>query len=81
MRARIMQSIMEEPKNANQLSKEVGVNYRTVEHHLKVLMENSLITSQGDGYGMVYFLSPAASRNIEIIEKVFKETFRKSDGK
>lgn len=65
MRANIIKSLMENPKNANKLCKDLGVNYRTVEHHLKILESNDLLVSQGNGYGRTYFLSSLLSKNID----------------
>lgn len=57
MRLRIMKSILDSPKNANQLSSDTKVNYRTIEHHIKILLSNNLVSVQGEGYGKVYFPS------------------------
>ncbi len=74
MRLRIMKSIMENPKNANQLSSEVGVNYRTIEHHLKVLVENHLVMIMGNGYGKTYFLGEIAQNNSNILEEIMNQS-------
>jgi len=70
---RIIKSIIEGPKNANQLSKDMDVNYRTVEHHMKVLEANGLVTTQGDGYGKVYFPSPVILRNLDNLVKLLED--------
>jgi|GEM_PF-655020 len=72
MRIRIIQSLLEDPKNANMLSSSLGVNYRTIEHHMKVLLSNNLVIVQGNGYGKVYFPSPVLINNIEILQEIFK---------
>lgn len=56
-RARLIVAIREEPMNANQLCDALGVDYRTVRHHLDILEKNGLVTSMGPRYGKVYFLS------------------------
>ena len=56
-RARLIVAIREEPMNANQLCEVLGVDYRTVRHHLDILEKNGLVTSMGPRYGKVYFLS------------------------
>ncbi len=73
MRYRIMKSIMENPKNANQLSVEAGVNYRTIEHHLKILTENGLLTVMGDGYGKVYFPSHIMESNLDLFVDISRK--------
>ena len=56
-RGRIIQALREEPLNANQLGNLLEVDYRTVRHHLDVLVKNGLVTSMGERYGKMYFLS------------------------
>ncbi len=46
------------PLNLNQLAERLGVDYRTVMHHAEVLKSNSLVVTQGEKYGAMYFLSP-----------------------
>jgi len=68
-RAKIIQTLNETPQNANQLANLLGMDYRTIRHHLQVLEKNKIITSAGDGYGTTYFLSPA----MEILKKIWKK--------
>lgn len=70
-RALIIHAIREEPKNANQLSSILEVDYRTVRHHLEVLEKNKLITSMGDRYGKMYFLSNELEENFVIFEDIW----------
>jgi DNA-binding transcriptional ArsR family regulator len=44
--------------NANQLGEAIGVDYRTIRHHLEILVKNGMITSMGPRYGTMYFISP-----------------------
>jgi DNA-binding transcriptional ArsR family regulator len=64
-RARIIQRLRKRPMNLNQLAEALGVDYRTVMHHVGVLKSNSLLVSQGERYGMMYFLSPWLERGID----------------
>jgi len=76
-RAKIIQTLNETPQNANQLATRLGMDYRTIRHHLKVLEKNRIITSAGEGYGTTYFLSPAMEENYpqfkEIVERIWKK--------
>lgn len=85
-RARIILSIRDAPKNANQLSEELGMEYKTVRHHLDVLQKNSLISSIGEGYGTTYFLSSELEANYAAFEEIWerigkKENTVRGDGK
>ncbi|MGZ7116913.1 MAG: ArsR/SmtB family transcription factor, partial [Methanobacterium sp.] len=42
-RARIIKKLKDRPYNANQLSKELNLDYKTIRHHLRVLEENKVI--------------------------------------
>jgi DNA-binding transcriptional ArsR family regulator len=76
-RAKIIDTLKEKPQNANQLANELGMDYRTIRHHLKVLEKNKLITSAGEGYGTTYFLSPALEENYELFEEIMKRMWKK----
>jgi len=76
-RAQIIQVLRETPRNANQLANLLGVDYRTIRHHLKVLEKNRIITSAGEGYGTTYFLSPAMEENYALFEEMLKKIWKK----
>lgn len=58
-RARILRSLKERPYNANDLASGLGLDYKTVRHHLDILRENDCVMTLGDqGYGLLYALSP-----------------------
>jgi predicted transcriptional regulator len=55
-RARIVKLLKEEPLNPNQISEKLGLVYKTVQHHIKLLEDNGVIVSSSKGsYGAVYF--------------------------
>ncbi|MBN1785360.1 MAG: winged helix-turn-helix transcriptional regulator [Candidatus Methanofastidiosa archaeon] len=54
-RALIVLSLMKEPQNAHQLSQSIGIDYKTVRHHLMVLEKNNMVECIGSGYGNCYF--------------------------
>lgn len=76
-RARIIISIKERPLNANQLANELGIDYKTVRHHLNVLKKNRLIMEVGEGYGSMYFLSPELEQNYEEFVRIWERIGRK----
>ena len=73
-RARLIDALNTSPQNANQLSQELHLDYSTIRHHLEALEKNGLVTSLGDGYGIMYFLSENLLDNygffMEIWEKI-----------
>ncbi|MBC7081379.1 MAG: winged helix-turn-helix transcriptional regulator [Thermoplasmatales archaeon] len=79
-RGRIIELLIEKPMNANEIAKIAGMDYKTVRHHLKVLEKNSLVTSMGEGYAKMYFISDLLEQNIksfyEIWEKIGKNKIK-----
>jgi len=45
------------PSNTHQLSKELGLDYKLVQYHMKNLEQNNLVTKVGSNYGATYFPS------------------------
>ena len=76
-RARIIQILKETPQNANQLATSLGMDYRTIRHHIEVLEKNRIITSAGEGYGVTYFLSPLMEENYALFEEIVKKIWKK----
>ena len=76
-RAKIIQTLKETPQNANQLANLLGMDYRTIRHHLEVLEKNRIITSAGEGYGITYFLSPAMEENYRLFEEILNKIWKK----
>jgi DNA-binding transcriptional ArsR family regulator len=80
-RAKIIEALNQRPYNANQLSELLHLDYKTISHHLKVLMKNHLITEQGNGYGNVYFLDGELERNYEDFVKIWDFVGKENDRK
>ncbi len=77
-RAIIVKSLKSKPMNLNQLSKELKLDYKTIQHHILILSDNNILTAINKGkYGAVYFLSDDMKRMWddfgEIWEKVGKK--------
>ena len=52
-----MKILKERPSNTNQLATELGLDYKAIQHHIKVLEKNNLISREGEKYGITYFVS------------------------
>jgi DNA-binding transcriptional ArsR family regulator len=76
-RAKIIQALKDTPQNANQLANLLGMDYRTIRHHLEVLEKNKIITSVGEGYGIAYFLSPTMEQNYALFEEILNKIWKK----
>lgn len=77
-RIRLISIIRNKPLNANQLAKEMNLDYKAIQHHIKVLEKNNLITRVGDKYGATFFISTFLEVNLpvfdEIVNKLEKST-------
>ena len=80
-RAKIIETLRENPQNANQLANTLGMDYRTIRHHLKLLQKNRIITSAGDGYGITYFLSIEMEENYVVFEEILNKLWKKQKRK
>ena len=65
-RIRIISVLRNMPRNRNQLATELGIDYKNIQHHIKILEENNLVIKTGNHYGVVYCVSPLFE-NTEIV--------------
>jgi len=56
-RIRIMSALRKMSSNRNQLAIELDLEYKNIQHHLKVLEKNNLVRKIGNYYGVTYFPS------------------------
>ncbi len=64
-RGRIISTLLQNPQNANKLAETLALDYKTIQHHLKVLLENSILTVVNKGkYGAVYFVSELLDKDL-----------------
>ncbi len=75
-RARVLLAIREQPRNAQQLAKALGVDYTTARHHLRVLLKNGLVVTAGEGYGTMYFVSNSMESHWAFLETILVKTGR-----
>ena len=69
-RLRIISKLKQRPMNTNQLAKDMGLDYKAIRHHIRVLEKNNLITSVGEKYGVAYFLSTYLEVNMESLHEI-----------
>ncbi|MWG36111.1 ArsR/SmtB family transcription factor [Halomarina oriensis] len=69
-RARILRALDERPRNANKLANDLDLDYKTVRHHLDVLLDNGIASTSGDEYGAIYLPSERVRQQWELVERV-----------
>lgn len=72
-RAKIIHLLRERPYNANQLTEALGLDYKTVRHHIDVLEKNNLISSMGDKYGRMYTVSVLLEDNFSVFDGIWAQ--------
>ena len=55
-RALILKHLSDRSYNANQLATALNMDYKTIRHHLNVLIKNGIIVKSNDGYSDLYFI-------------------------
>jgi len=63
-RALILRRLIERSYNAHQLSKALNMDYKTIRHHLGVLVKNGIITGDTDVGTTLYFISKNMQLNL-----------------
>ena len=59
----IVTTLKKKPMNAHQLATALNLDYKTVQHHIRILLENQIISAVNKGkYGAVYFISDEMER-------------------
>ena len=71
-RALVLFDLRDQPKNAQQLSQSLHLDYTTVRHHLRVLETNKVVLAEGDKYGRVYFVSETMEAHWPTLEGILK---------
>lgn len=80
-RLKIIMSLEARPMNTHQLSKKIELDYKAIQHHMKVLEKNNLVTKVGEKYGAIFHLSNFLELNIECLSEVIEKLERKMNTK
>jgi len=80
-RIRIMSVLRNMPCNRNQLSTELGIDYKAIQHHLKVLEKNNLVIKTGNHYNVIYCVSTLFENSEFVFEEIVDRLNKVSDEK
>jgi DNA-binding transcriptional ArsR family regulator len=73
-RIEMLRLLRERPYNTNQIHEKLGLDYKTVQHHIRMLMNSNIITSgEGKKYGSMYFLSPLFEANMQLFDEILEK--------
>lgn len=79
VRGKIINILKKKPMNAHRLSKTLNLDYKTIQHHLNILIDNKILEKKGK-YGGVYFISGLMGENMVIFDGIWKR-FGNDSGK
>ena len=66
-RALILRHLSDKSYNAHQLAKALNMDYKTIRHHLKVLVKSGIITEGQDEYSGLYFIAKNVESDLDEI--------------
>ena len=69
-RIRIISVLRNRPRNRNQLATELDIDYKNIQHHIKVLEENNLVKKIGNLYGVTYYVSALFENNEIVFDEI-----------
>ena len=74
----MIDAIRNKPMNAHQLAQLLRLDYKTIQHHLKVLTENNIFSVIKKGeYGAAYFLSAEFEANLHHFNEIWAQFGKK----
>ena len=78
-RIRIVKLLKHEALNANKIGERLALDYKTVQHHLRILEEHDIVVSSSPKgtYGAIFFLSQYFERQFAQIEEMWVRFGRK----
>lgn len=80
-RLKIIMYLEARPFNTHQLAQELKMDYKAVQHHMRVLEKNNLVTKVGEKYGAIFHLSNFLEANISCIGEVIEKLEQKINSK
>jgi len=78
-RIRIISHLRMMPTNTHQLAKRMRLDYKAVQHHLKTLERNNLVTKVGSNYGATYFPSVLFEDGEAVFDEIVSKLNKVSD--
>ena len=80
-RLKIIMFLETRPFNTHQLARELNFDYKAIQHHMRILEKNNLVTKVGEKYGVMFHLSNFLEANISALSEVIEKIDRKLNSK
>ncbi len=65
-----MSALRKRPSNRNQLATELGMDYKGIQHHIKILEGNNLVKKIGNQYGLIYCVSTLFENSEDVFDEI-----------
>ena len=72
-RIRIVNILKTNPNNVHQLSENLGLDYKTVLHHVRVLEKNGFVSKYESSYPINYSITPQLEFHMEVFEEIQRQ--------
>jgi DNA-binding transcriptional ArsR family regulator len=69
-RIQLLSLLAKKPMNMRQLALAANLDYKTVEHHIRLLEKNLIVEPMGAGYGKMYFISDMLLEEKEFMSRI-----------
>ena len=80
-RLRIIMLLLDKSYNTHQLAQQLDLDYNAVQHHMKVLEKNNMVSKIGEKYGAIFHLSNFLELNINTLDEAIDKLDRKMNHK
>ena len=80
-RMRIIMTLLDKPRNTHQISQILDLDYKAIQHHMKVLEKNNMVFKVGKKYGAMFHLSLFLETNINVLDEAIDKLERKMNHK
>ncbi|RNJ75579.1 MAG: ArsR family transcriptional regulator [Nitrosopumilus sp. H8] len=80
-RLRIIMHLLEGSYNTHQISRDLGMDYKAVQHHMQVLERNNMVSKAGEKYGALFRLSNFLELHIDSLDEAIENLARKTGHK
>jgi predicted transcriptional regulator len=72
-RVRIINQLRNRPSNKNQISNDLKIEYKLVEHHIYTLEKSNLVTKFGSKYGATYIPSSLFEESENVFDEIVEQ--------
>lgn len=76
-RLRVIMLLLNQPYNTHQIAQELDLDYKAVQHHMKVLEKNNMVSKVGEKYGALFHLSNFLEINITALDEAIDKLDQK----